>query len=507
MSIAASQRFAVRVRASRAKEPIALKRYHSIVKFRLLLAAVLVASPCVLAEGLPDLGESAQADLSPQLERRIGESIMREIRWREPDYVDDPEVAGYLNQLGSRLVAGSESRSDFEFFAVRDNTLNAFAMPGGFIGVHTGLILATQSESELAGVLSHEIAHVSQRHIARMVGKQSQASLITIASMLVAILAARSSSQVSQAAIATGTAAGIQTQLNYTRDFEREADRIGIQTLENAGYDVRGMAAFFERLQRNSRLYENNAPAYLRTHPLTTERISDMENRAQQRPYRQVPDSLDYQLLRAKLRVLNGLPREALTVFETQLREHKYSSEAAAHYGLARAQLATKNITAAQQELVTLRKLKVNSPMVETLAAELKQAQGDAAGALQIYRDARGRFPQNQALLYGHIDSLLANKNPQEALRIASNEVQTYPQDTRLHELRAKSYSALGKRLAQHRAQAEVYVLQGQLPAAIEQLQIAQRAGDGDFYELSAVDSRLRELKARQLEEAKEKKR
>jgi predicted Zn-dependent protease len=194
-------------------------------------------------------------------------------------------------------------------------------------------------------------------------------------------------------------------------------------------------------------------------------------------------------------------------MFETQLRERKYSSEAAAHYGLARAQLATKNVAGAQQELGTLRKLKVNSPMVETLAAELRQAQGDATGALQIYREARGRFPQNRALLYGYIESLLATKNLQEALRVSSNEAQTSSQDPRLHELRARSYAGLGKRLAQHRAQAEVYFLQGQLPAAIEQLQIAQRAGDGDFYELSAVDSRLRELKAQQLEEAKEKRR
>lgn len=472
------------------------------MKFKLLLAFLILVTPGVLAEGLPDLGEAAQADLSPQFERRIGESIMRDIR-RDPAYVGDPEIAAYLNDIGGRLVSSADTRQDFEFFAIRDRTLNAFALPGGFVGIHTGLVLGAQAESELAGVLSHEIAHVTQRHIARMVGKQNQAGLITIATMLVAILAARNNSQISQAAMATGVAIGAQTQLNYSRDFEREADRIGIQTLEQAGYDVRGMAAFFERLQRFGRAYENNAPAYLRTHPLTTERISDMDNRAQQRPYRQVPDSIDFQLVRAKLRVLQDTPREAVTEFETQLREGKFQSEAAAHYGLARAQLASKNLAAAQQELVALRKFKINSPMVETLAAELKQAQGDAAGATQIYREARGRYPQSRALVYGYIDSLLAGRNPQEALKVTTAELRTHTEDPRLRELQAKSYAALGKRLAQHRAQAEVYVLQGQLPAAIEQLQLAQRAGDGDFYELSAVDARLRELRVRYAEEMK----
>lgn len=475
------------------------------MNLRLLLAFLVALAPQVLAEGLPDLGESASVDLSPQMERRIGESIIRDIRLRDPAYLDDPEVIAYLNQLGARLAAATpDVKQDFEFFAVRDNTLNAFAMPGGFIGVHTGLIVASQSESELAGVLGHEMAHVTQRHIARMVGKQKEASMISIATLLVGILAARSNSQMGQAAIATGAAAGIQTQLNYSRDFEREADRIGIATLEGAGFDARGMAGFFDRLQRFSRLYENNAPAYLRTHPLTSERISDMENRAQQRPYRQVPDSIDFELIRAKLRVQQVSAQDAVVEFETQLREKKFSSEIAARYGLARALLAKKNYPAAEQELATLRHLKAASPIVETLAAELKSARGDVPGSVQAYREARGRYPQSRALAYGYIEALLAASDAQEALRTTKGELENHPSDPRLHGLQAKSYAALGKRLQQHRAQAELYVLQGQLPAAISQLQLAQKAGDGDFYELSAVDARLRELKARQLEEAKE---
>jgi predicted Zn-dependent protease len=481
-------------------------RYHCAVKFRAILAFLAILAPGVLAEGLPDLGESAQSDLSPQMERRIGESIMRDIRLHDPSYLDDPEIAGYINQLGGRLAAASpESRQDFEFFVVRDSTLNAFAMPGGFIGVNTGLILAAQSESELAGVLAHEISHVTQRHLARLLGKQSQAQMAQWLAIAVAILAARSNSQVSEAAIAAGTAAGIQTQLNYTRDFEREADRLGIQIIERAGFDVRGMASFFERMQKFGRLYENNAPGYLRTHPLTTERISDMENRALLAQYRQVPDSLEFQLVRAKLKAQLNSPRDAVTEFETQLREKKYVSAAAAHYGMATAQLRARNPSGAEREVGELRRLKVASPMVETLAADARRTQGDLDGALRILREAHVRYPQSRSLTYGLLDALLADRQPQEALKIAGAELQLHPSDAALHGLQAQSYAALGKRLQQHRAQAELYVLRGQLSPAIQQLELAQKAGDGDFYEHSQVDARLRELRARLAEEAKQK--
>lgn len=472
----------------------------------LFLAVLAVLAPAALAEGLPDLGESSRTDLSPQMERRIGESIMRDIRLREPSYIDDVEVTAYLNSLAARLSAAApEAGQSFELFALRDATLNAFALPGGYIGVHSGLILAAQSESELAGVLSHEMAHVTQKHLARLMGKQNQAQVTQWLAMAVAILAARSNSDVSQAAIVAGTAAGVQTMLNYSRDFEQEADRIGIQTLDRAGFDVRGMASFFERLQKFGRLYENNAPGYLRTHPLTTERIADMENRILRAQYRQVADSIDFQLVRAKLRATQGDLRDTLAEFESQLRERKYLSEAAARYGLAVTQMRARNYPAVEREVAELRRLKVASPMLDALAADVKKAQGDLAGALRLYREARARHPRNKALLYGQVDALLAAGQPQEALKTATDELQLTPSDAPLYGLQAKSYAALGKRLQQHRAQAELYVLQGQLMPAIQQLELAQKAGDGDFFEHSQVDARLRELRARQLEEMKQK--
>jgi predicted Zn-dependent protease len=483
-----------------------MTRYHCAVKIRTLLAILFLLAPGARADGLPDLGESSRAELSPQMERRIGESIMRDIRLREPAYLDDAEVTGYINRLGLRLAAASpEARQDFEFFLLRDSTLNAFAMPGGFIGVHTGLILAAQSESELAGVLAHEISHVTQRHLARMLSKQNEVQWAQWLAIAVAVLAARSNSQVSQAAIMSGSAAGIQSQLNYSRDFEREADRIGILVVERAGFDVRGMASFFERLQKFGRLYENNAPAYLQTHPLTVERISDMENRVLLAQYRQVADSLDFLLVRAKLKAQQNTPREAVADFEAQLREKKYASAAAAHYGMGVARLRAKDPSGAEREVAELRRLKVASPMVDGLAADVRREQNDFAGAARILREARARPPQARALAYGLLETLLADHQPQEALRIATDELQLYPSDARLHGFQARSYAALGKRLQQHRAQAELYAQLGQLSAAVEQMQMAQKAGDGDFYEQSQVDARLRELRARLVEEMKQK--
>ncbi|KFB72546.1 MAG: TPR repeat-containing protein YfgC precursor [Candidatus Accumulibacter phosphatis] len=471
-----------------------------------LTVAALLGSSSLPADELPDLGEAARAELSPQLERKIGERIMNEIRLREPSYVDDAEVTDYLNRLGSRLVAASANPSrDCQFFFIRDNTVNAFAMFGGFIGVNTGTLLTAQSESELAGVLAHEISHVMQNHLARQIAREKQNSIASMIAMAVGVLAARSNSQVASAAIASAQAGSIQAQLAYSRDFEREADRLGFQTMTQAGYDVRGMGDFFGRLQQAGRVYENNAPVYMRSHPLTLERISDMQNRAQGAPYRQVADSLDFHLVRAKLRAQMSTPREAVNEFGKQLREKKYVSEVATRYGLAYSLLRAKEVAAAQREVEALNALKVSSPMTAGLAAEIRMAANDLAGALAIYRDALQRYPQSRSLVYGYAEALLAGGNHEQGQLFLDSQLQVYSSDYKLYGLQARTFAAAGRRLQQHRAQAEFYLLQGQLGPAVEQLQFAQKASDGTFFEQSAVDARLRELRKLQAEEAKEK--
>jgi predicted Zn-dependent protease len=464
--------------------------------------ALLVALAPLRADELPELGDVASSELSLATEKKIGQQIMHEIRWR---YLDDPDVENYLNVLGNRLAAVSNDPGlGYSFFPINDLSINAFAMPGGFIGVHTGLILAAQSESELAGVLAHEISHVTQRHIARQVFQSRHLGLASMVAMGLALLAARSNSQIASAAIVTTEAGAMSAQLAFSRDYEREADRVGFETLRKAGFDVRGMGAFFERLQRSSRLYENNATAYLRTHPLSGERMADMQNRDQGVAYKQVADGQDYQLIRAKLRAQQGTAQDAIRDFDTLLKERKFSSEGAIRYGLAVAQMRARNWSAAERELLATRQLKISSPIVERQLAEVKLAKGEVDAGLGLYREVMLRYPLNLAVIYGYGQALLAAGRPVESLKFADTQLRSYAQDIRLHKMRAESYAALGKRAQQHLALSEVFILQGQTRAAIEQLEIAQRAGDGDFYTMSAIDSRQRELKRRFIEEEKE---
>jgi len=484
--------------------------YHSTMKTgqRLLagLLALLMAASPLRADDLPELGDVASTELSLSSEKKIGQQIINEIRAREPSYLDDPDVETYLNQLGGRLVAVSADPGfGFVFFAINDPSINAFAMPGGYIGVHTGLILSAQTESELAGVMAHEISHVTQRHIARQVYQSRNYGIASMVAMGLALLAARSNAQVANAAVATTQAGLISSQLAYSRDFEREADRLGFDILRRAGYDVRGMSEFFMRLQKAVRLYENNATAYLRTHPLSGERMSDMQNREHEVTYRQVADSPEFQLVRAKIRASQGRPVDAIKDFSDLLGERKFVSEAAAHYGLAYAYFRNRDWLAAEREIETVRGARQPSAMVERLRAEIRLAREDISGGLQIYRDAMVRYPLNMSLIYGYGAALTAARRYDESLRFAESRLQSYPEDIRLHKLRAQSYAGLGRQGQQHRALAEVFALQGQTAQAVEQLELAQKAGDANFYEQSVIDSRLRELKRRLLEEMKEK--
>ncbi len=466
---------------------------------RLILLLVLLCVPRVLAQALPELGDVSATAISPADEQRLGERIMREIR-RDPSYLDDPEVADYANNLGSRLTSRSDAaRQEFEFFVIRDPQINAFAMPGGYIGIHTGLILAAQSESEVAGVVAHEIAHVTQRHIARMINQQSQSQLLSLAAMAVALLAARSNSQIAEAAMVFGQAGVVQSQLNFTRDNEREADRVGLQLLDAGGFDPRGMAVFFERMQRATRIYEGGAPSYLRTHPLTFERIADIQNRIENLPYRQLPDGLDFQLIRAKLRAESESPRDAVAFFESSLAERKFLSETASRYGLVASLIRARDFARAQRELLPLRK--TPSAIIENLACGLAEATGESAKALKCYEDARRLYPGARALFYGHVEQLLRTRQPVAALQLVNERMPQQPENPRLYQLQAQAYAAQGNRLLQHRAQGEAYARSGQLGAAVEQMQIALKLGEGDFYQLSAIEARLRELRRLQLEQ------
>lgn len=410
-------------------------------------------------------------------------------------YLDDAEIADYLQQLGYQLVASSsEPGQEFEFFAINDSAVNAFALPGGFIGVNTGLILTAQSESELASVLSHEIAHVTQHHLARMVAGQKIDSLASIAVIAAAILAARSNPDASQAAIAGLQAGSIQRQLNFTRTHEQEADRLGLETLQKSGFDPHAMPVFLGRLQKATHLMDGNAPAYLRTHPVTSERVADIANRLQQIPYRLIEDSLSFHLVRAKLQAIQKPPQEALAYFTNALGPRKYGNQTAQRYGLVLALLRNKQPVRAAQEFAPLQAQVTKNPMIATLAGQLRRNDKNEKGAIGFYRTATQNFPQHRALIYNYAELLLQTRKNEDALKLLNEQVISHPSDPKLFEMQARAYAALGKRHEEHRALAYTYALRGNLHSAIEQLELAKQAG-GSFYQLSIIESELKELR------------
>jgi predicted Zn-dependent protease len=466
---------------------------------KLPILLLLCFSPYAIGDGLPDLGDVSQAVLTPLQERQIGQQSMLEIR-ASKQYLADAEINDYLNQLGYRLVANSgEPGLEFEFFAVNDYSINAFAMPGGFIGVNAGLLLITQSESELASVLSHEISHVTQHHLARMIEGQQGDSLISLATIAIAILAARTNPQASEAAIVSTQARSIQKQLNFTRTYEEEADRLGLQLLQKSGFNTHAMPEFLERLQNSTRLLEGNAPNYMRTHPITSDRIAEIENRVQKQPYRLIPDSLDFQLVRTKLIAAQKTAPEAIAYFSDALGSQKYGNPIAQRYGLVSALLRDNQITRAAQELATLRKQAQNdqsaknNPMIETLAGQVKRAEKNGSDTLAFYRSAVQNFPQHRALVYDYVDLLLQDNQAGNAIKLIAEQLTRHPSDTTLYDLQARAYAMQGKTLEQHQAQAYSYAWQGNLYAAMEQLELAKQAG-GSFYQLSTIESDLREL-------------
>ncbi len=398
----------------------------------LLMAAMLTVSPISAAQqNLPELGDPSLVAMSAPQERKLGENVMRNVR-SSGAYLNDPEVNGYLNELGNRLVGAIPGAPfDFEFFAIADPAINAFALPGGFIAVHTGLILLAQSESELASVLGHEITHVTQHHIARSIGNQRDTMLLTIAALAAAVLASQSrsssSGDLTSAAIAGAQGLAIQSQINFTRQNEEEADRLGFERTYAAGFDPSAMATFFGRLQRAATWFEGDSPSYLRDHPETYQRIAEAQARSFTKPFRQVPDSLDFHMVRALLKSYEGTPRDAVFFFDDALAEKKYNNEIAAHYGLVASLLRAQNFKRAQTELATLEKLSPPHPMIDAMAGQVLMQSGQLAPAISRYETALARYPEKKQLIYDYPEALLKNDQAAKAATFVSRAAGPLP--------------------------------------------------------------------------------
>lgn len=467
----------------------------------ILLLLILGIYNAAYAQELPDLGDPSRDDFSLFQEQVVGASIMGKIR-SSPTYVSDPEVIEYINHLGYRLVANSDSPGqDFQFFVLINPTINAFALPGGYVGVHSGLIIESDNESMLAGVLSHEVAHVTQRHIARVIAAQNKTRIGSLAAIAAAILASRSSGDLTQAAVMTSAALPMQTRLNFTRAHEREADRIGLRTLEKAQFDPHQVPLFFRYLQRQSRLYESGIPEFLRTHPITSDRVADIEARLTKMARRQVLDSVELMFLKARLRVYQDGAVSALEMFDEQIQSDNRAVKLAGMYGSVFSLIAEEDsylmdLEKARETLDSLLKEEPGHPMLLSLQADFERLFGDRKIADKVYLSALARYPDRKSLVYGYAELLLSSQRYVELESMMSGLVlSSESKNPKFYEFRAKAYSGLKQKMSMHRDYAEVLALTGNLVGAINELLLAQKAIDGDFFLRTSVDSRLKELR------------
>ncbi|MBC7984295.1 MAG: M48 family metalloprotease, partial [Candidatus Obscuribacterales bacterium] len=370
---------------------------------RALLLAIFIAGPAMAAgpDELPDIGSPAEATISLDDEYRIGLMIMRGLR-DSGQILDDPEAAQYIDSVGHQLSSGAqEGNRRFTFFIVKDSSINAFALPGGFIGINSGLLLETQSESELAGVLAHEIAHVTQRHIARGLAEQSRTSLVSTAAMLAAILlgATAGAGDAAMAGVAAAQTLALQQQMTFTRANEIEADRVGMGVLVGAGFDPNGMPAFFGTMARRAGVNESQIPAIVRSHPITTDRIAESKNRAAQftgkNGMRTVSNSVGYELTRERLRVLTTPPGENAVDYYQAANKTEANATRAQRYGKAIALLTSEQ---ASKAIPLLQQLRADDETVVQYHIALAQAQslsGQSDASLVTFEQARKLFPRN----------------------------------------------------------------------------------------------------------------
>jgi predicted Zn-dependent protease len=469
---------------------------------------------------LPSLGNSEGISLGA--ERQLGDRIAREL-YRDPDYLEDPVLDEYIQRLWAPLIKAAAARGELspdlqERFAWRillgrDRSVNAFALPGGYLGVHLGLISVVSSDAELASVLAHELSHVTQRHIARSMDEQSKMTPWVIGSMILGAMAISKNPQAAQGLIVGGQAAAVQSQLSYSRDMEREADRVGFGVLSDAGYDPQGFVAMFNKLQQSAGVNDNGAYPYLRSHPMTTERIADMQARLQlSDPAPRTPGDMVQAMLAARARVMS---QNSVAALKAWTQDSKATSplstpaqKAGALYSATLAHLQLREASAAENALQDLLALTAQTPQANRLAtllqAELAIRQERFAGALQIL-DTNDSKPLKRPELIAAAQALL--RMPPQPLRSSiaqqlREQVTQAPNDAQAWNTLAGMLALEGKALPSLRAEGEAQMARMDWSGAIDRFRAAQdwaknnRLQAGDHIEASIVDTRLRQAQA-----------
>ncbi|MEP0202272.1 MAG: M48 family metalloprotease [Halioglobus sp.] len=445
---------------------------------------------------LPKLGESSTSMFSAEYEHQIGRSWLRMFRSQAPT-VDDPLLFSYLEDLIFRLVTHSQLEDRrIELVVVDNASINAFAVPGGIIGIHNGLLLYAQTEDELATVLAHEIAHLSQRHFSRRVEFQKNQQPLNMAGLLAGlILMATAGGDVGLAALTASQAAAQDSALRYSRSNEAEADRVGMTTMLDAGMDPHAAPAMFERMMQASRYTSSNRiPEFLRTHPLSENRIADTRNRARQYPKRPPQMSLNYQLMRA--RVVNQLadtPEEAVTRFRNEL-EGNPRSEEAAHYGLVIALTNAGRADEAGLELDTIWSKNPGRLEYVIADAEIDLVKNRPERAINTLTKQLELYPNNHPLTMTYARALMRNQQAHVAEEVLVAQSKIKPKDPALWYLLAEVQGLSGNIIELHQSRAEYFILNGNLGQAEKQLTYAQKLTENDYLSSAKINQRLQDI-------------
>ena len=462
-----------------------------------LVGAVAAGVPAAAQTELPDIGNPVDQVLSPQQEAAIGRDMMAQARNRLP-LNEDPEIAGYIDRLGGRLTAPLQQGpvGGFTFFVVRDRRINAFAAPGGYIGINTGLILRAENEAQLAGVMAHEVAHVTQRHIARQFAATSKNQYKTIAAIVAGLLLG---GQAGQAAIAAGVASEAQRQINYTRANEYEADRIGLRLLVDAGYQPRGMSEFFDILLSESGVSADAVPEYLRTHPLESNRIAETAARAEQMGDTSSlrRDSLDFHLMQARLDVLDA--REPGTLYARWAAEPLPGDEyprAARLYGLALLEHQLGRGAAAIERLRALVQEQPDNMHYALALARILADAGRTDEALSIWRDQQALYPQRYPVAMTGARLLRADGRADEAVSLLTEYIRAnpIPAPEAWRELGAAAEDA-GRMVRSHESLGEYYARTDRFDRAIQQFEIALQQAPAGSTEAVRLRARLEQVR------------
>jgi len=468
------------------------------------LPGFVVAPAMAQPAGLPSIGSASGNELSPALEQALGDLIIAQGR-RDPTFVHDAEINQYLNDMGKRLARYAANKvGPIDVFGVRDPRFNAFALPGGYIGINTGLIVQADSESEVAGVVAHEIAHVTQRHIARGLTQQRQSEHIAMAAIAASLLAALAGGiNVATGVAAFGQAAAIDQQLGYSRDAEREADRVGFHMLSKAGYDPNGLQDMFGKLMNNAQfnMGTSGGSAYFSTHPLSIDRMTDMQNRTQLLNNNRYPSSDAFWYVRARALVLQTTERHDLARIVDRLQDEgrrlKDVQRSAAWLGLSELATQRGQYPDAQRFLEYAGQGVPDSAYLQRQAAALALAQGNASRALSISQQALGKWPNHRALVEVQARALQQLGRHKQAAQFLEQQIKKWPTESPVfYQLLALNLADSNQPARARRVMADYYILTGALPSAMAQLQQAREMTQ-DFHEQSRIDAEINSLRGR----------